>query len=61
VLSNEEAVDVVCCVSAKRSDLSYIATEGGEQAVSGDETNNQKMNRTDSYSFSTEANVSTSA
>jgi hypothetical protein len=33
VLRNEEAVDAVCCVFAERSDLSFIATEGGEQAV----------------------------
>jgi hypothetical protein len=30
VLKNEEAVDVVCCVFAKRSDLCYMATEGGK-------------------------------
>jgi hypothetical protein len=39
----------VCCVFAERSDLSFIATEGGE-------TNSQKTNRTVSYSFSTQAN-----
>jgi hypothetical protein len=39
VLRNKEVVDVVCCVSAERSDLSYIATEGGKQAVPGGETN----------------------
>jgi hypothetical protein len=33
VLRNEEAVDVVCCVFAERSDLSFIAIEGGEQAA----------------------------
>jgi hypothetical protein len=33
LLWNEEAVDDVCCVYAKRSDLSFIATEGGEQAA----------------------------
>jgi hypothetical protein len=53
-------VDVVCYVSAERSDLSYIATEGGEQAALGGETNSQKMNRTDSYSFPTQANISAS-
>jgi hypothetical protein len=38
-------VDTVCCVNAERSDLSYIATEGGEQAAPGGETNSQKMNQ----------------
>jgi hypothetical protein len=33
----------VCCVFAERSDLSFIATEGGEQAASGGETNSQEM------------------
>jgi hypothetical protein len=33
VLRNEEAVDAVCCVFAKRSNLSFIATKGGEQAA----------------------------
>jgi hypothetical protein len=28
-----EAVVAVCCVFAERSDLSFIATEGGEQAA----------------------------
>jgi hypothetical protein len=60
VLRNEEALDVVCCVSAERSDLSYIATEGSEQAALGGETNSQKMNRTDSYSFPTQENISAS-
>jgi hypothetical protein len=32
VLRNEEAVEDVCCVFEERSDLSFIATEGGEQA-----------------------------
>jgi hypothetical protein len=49
VLRNEEAMDVVCCVFTERSDLSFIATEGGE-------TNSQETNRTVSYSFSTQAN-----
>jgi hypothetical protein len=58
VLWNEEIVDDVSCVYAERSDLSYIATEEGEQAAPGGETNSQKMKRTDSYSFPTQANVS---
>jgi hypothetical protein len=29
----QEAVVAVCCVFAERSDLSFIATEGGEQAA----------------------------
>jgi hypothetical protein len=33
VLRNEEAVEAMCCVFAERSDLSFIATEGGEQAT----------------------------
>jgi hypothetical protein len=33
VLKNEEAVEAMCCVFAERSDLSFIATEGGEQAT----------------------------
>jgi hypothetical protein len=45
----------VCCVFAERSDFSFIVTEGDEQAASGGETN-----RTDSYSFPTQANVSAS-
>jgi hypothetical protein len=53
VLWNREAVDAVCYVFAERSDISYITTEGGEQAALGSETNNQKMNQTDSYSFPT--------
>jgi hypothetical protein len=61
VLWNEEVVDVVCCVYAERSDLSYIATEGGEQAASGGETNSLEVNRIDSYSCPTQANVSASA
>jgi hypothetical protein len=61
VLWNEEAVDALCCVYAKRSDLSYIAIEEGEQAAPGGETNNQKMNRTDSYSFPTQADILASA
>jgi hypothetical protein len=28
-----EAVVAVCCLFAERSDLSFIATEGGEQAA----------------------------
>jgi hypothetical protein len=60
VLWKEEAVDAMCCVFAERSDLSFIATEGSEQATSGGETNNHEMNRSDSYSFSTQANVSAS-
>jgi hypothetical protein len=28
-----EAVVAVCCIFAERSDLSFIATEGGEQAA----------------------------
>jgi hypothetical protein len=28
-----KAVVAVCCVFAERSDLSFIATEGGEQAA----------------------------
>jgi hypothetical protein len=60
VLWNEEAVDAMCCVYAERSDLSYIATEGGEQASPGGETKSQKMNQTDSYSFPTQENISTS-
>jgi hypothetical protein len=37
------AMCCVCCVFAERSDLSFVATEGGEQAASGGETNNQEM------------------
>jgi hypothetical protein len=33
VLRNEEAVEAMCCVFAEMSDLSFIATEGGEQAT----------------------------
>jgi hypothetical protein len=33
VFRNEEAVDDVGCVFTERSDLSFIATEGGEQAT----------------------------
>jgi hypothetical protein len=33
VLWREEKVVVVCCVFEERSDLSFIVTEGGEQAV----------------------------
>jgi hypothetical protein len=35
-----QAAVVVCCIFAKRSNLSFIATEGGEQAAPGGETNN---------------------
>jgi hypothetical protein len=48
-------------VFAERSDLSFIATEGGEQASSRGKTNIQEINRIDSYSFPTHANVSASA
>jgi hypothetical protein len=30
MLRNEEAVDAVCCVFVERSDLSFIAIEGGK-------------------------------
>jgi hypothetical protein len=33
VLRNEDAVEAMCCVFAERSDLSFIAIEGGEQAT----------------------------
>jgi hypothetical protein len=33
MLRNEEAVEAVCCVFTERSDLSFIAIEGGEQAT----------------------------
>jgi hypothetical protein len=33
VLTNKEAVEAVCCIFAERSDLSFIATEEGEQAT----------------------------
>jgi hypothetical protein len=50
VLWNGEWWLCVVCF-AKRSDLSYIAIEGGEQAASGDETNNQEMNQTIIFIF----------
>jgi hypothetical protein len=60
MLRNEEAAEAVCCVSTERSDLSYIAIEEGKQAAPGGETNSQKMNRIDLYSFPTQANISAS-
>jgi hypothetical protein len=33
VLWREEAAVAICCMLAERSDLSFIAIEGGEQAA----------------------------
>jgi hypothetical protein len=52
-LWRQEAVVAVCCVFAERSDLSFIATEGGEQAA---REAKRTANQTVSYSFSTQAN-----
>jgi hypothetical protein len=53
VLRNEEAVDVVCCVFTERSDLSFIATEGGEQATREAKRTARRRIGTVSYLFST--------
>jgi hypothetical protein len=49
---------MVCVVYTLRGATSFIATKGGEQAAPRGETNSQEMNRTDSYSFPTQANIS---